>query len=302
MENVRYFVQGFSASDSLARKLFHPLFTINRRSWKYPGTMTPSSSINPWKFIILVFILLAVVFFTYVAWQFDQSTRQSERHKYSYTIEFSHNTTIDNVTFILPIAELNNTPFFTESLLNGTAYGLSPDWALSLVNENGSPMLAIKSARMVPDYHGSPIAIEPDATSPLPTTLVPGHEYTSDTPILMPITISVMEMSISGIDTRTARGHEPVFFPGGNFIQGSSVTPLSGGSAYDHRVPVYINYTSERPAGIWLRVSVTGTNMIWRGGWQSNIYSDSVFVEINDGTKGWIEGEGKLITAEGVYY
>jgi hypothetical protein len=264
--------------------------------------MTLSSSIKSWKLIILVFILMAVVFFGYVAWQFDHSTRQSERHKYSYTIEFSHNTTIDNVTFILPVPELNNTPFFTESLLNGTAYGLSPDWALSLVNENGSPMLAIKSARMVPDYHGSPIAIEPGATSPLPTTFIPGHEYTSDTPILMPITISVIDMSTSGIDTRTALGNEPVFFPQGNFIHGSSVTPLSGGSVFNHSVPMYINYTSERPAGIWFRVSVTGNNMIWRGGWQSNIYSDSVFIEINDGTKGWFDGEGKLITAEGVYY
>jgi hypothetical protein len=162
-------------------------------------------------------------------------------------------------------------------------------------------MLAIKAARMVPDYHGSPIAIEP-GESPLPTTLVPGHEYTSDTPVLMPVTIAVMETSMSAIDTHEPVGREPVFFPGGNFIPGSSVTPLGSGSAYDHRIPVYINYTSEHPADIWLRVSVTGTNEIWRGGWESNTYSDSVFVEIADGSKGWIDGEGKLITAEGIYY
>jgi hypothetical protein len=263
--------------------------------------MTPSSSIKSWKLIILVFVLLAVVFFAFVAWQFDQSARQSERHKYSYTIEFSYNTTIDNVTFILPVPELNNTRFFTESLLNGTAYGVSPDWNLSLVNRNGTPMLAIKAARMVPDYHGSPIAIEP-GESPLPTTLVPGHEYTSDTPVLMPVTIAVMETSMSAIDTHEPVGREPVFFPGGNFIPGSSVTSLGSGSAYDHRIPVYINYTSEHPADIWLRVSVTGTNEIWRGGWESNTYSDSVFVEIADGSKGWTDGEGKLITAEGIYY
>jgi hypothetical protein len=162
-------------------------------------------------------------------------------------------------------------------------------------------MLAVRAARMVPDYHGYPIAAEPGA-SLLPTTLVPGHEYTSDTPVLMPVTLAVMETSTSAIDTRTPVGREPVFFPGGNFIPGSGATPPGGGSAYDHRVPVYINYTSERPAGIRLRVSVTGTNAIWRGGWQSNTYTDSVFVEITDGQKGWREGEGKLITAEGVYY
>ena len=261
--------------------------------------MTP---IRSWKLFILIFILLAVVLFTYMAWQFDQATSQSERHTYSYTIELSYNTTIDNVTLILPVPEQNNTPFFTESLLNRTAYGVPPDWGLSLVNENGSPMLAIRADRMIPDYHGSPIAIEPGATSPLPTTLIPGHEYTSDTPVLMPVTIAVMEQGTAVIDTHAPVGHEPVFFPGGTFTPGTSDTPLAGGSVYDHRVPVYINYTSEHPADIWLRVSVTGTNEIWKGGWEINTYSDSVFVEIQDGRKGWIDGEGKLVTGDGVYY
>jgi hypothetical protein len=264
--------------------------------------MTLSSPIKSRKLFILIFILLAVVFFAYVAWKFDQSTRQSERHTYSYTIELSYNTTIDNVTLILPVPERNKSPFFTESLLNRTAYGVSPGWDLSLVNENGSPMLAIRATRMVPDYHGYPIAIEPPGASPLPTTLVPGHEYTSDTPVLMPITIAVTETSPAVIDTHAPVGREPVFFPGGTFMPGTSVTPLAGGSVYDHRVPVYISYTSEHPAAIELRVSVTGANMIWRGGWQSNIYSDSVFVEIDDGRKGWIDGGGRLITGGGVYY
>jgi hypothetical protein len=263
--------------------------------------MTQDLPFKPWKIAILVFILLAVAFFAYAAWQFDRAARQSERHDYSYTIEFSYNTTIENVTFILPVPELNHTPFFTESLVNKTAYGVSSDWNISLENWNESPVLAIRAARMVPDYHGYPIAIEPGA-SVLPTTLVPGHEYASDTPVLMPVTIAVMETSRSAIDTRTPVGSEPVFFPGGTFTPGSRVTPGGGGSVHNHPVPVYISYTSERPAGIWLRVSVTGTNAIWRGGWQSNTYSDSVFVEITDSTKGWIDGEGTLISSEGVLY
>ena len=118
--------------------------------------MTLHLPIRPRTLFILALILLAVVFFTWVTWQFDQATRQSERHNYYYTIDLSYNTTIENVTLFLPVPELNNTPFFTESLLNKTAYGVPPDWDLSLVNENGSPMLAIRAARMVPDYHGSP--------------------------------------------------------------------------------------------------------------------------------------------------
>lgn len=258
--------------------------------------MTLSEPIKSWKLFIIVFILLAVAFFALMAWQFDQSTRQSVRHSWYYTIEVSYDTTIDNVTFLVPVPEQDNHPYFTESLLNGTAYGVPADWNLSLETANGSPMLAIRASRMVPDYHGRPIAIEP-GESPLPATLVPGHEYTSDTPILMPVTIAVMETGTPAIDTRTPIGREPVFFPGGTFTPGVSVTPLNGGSAFDHRVPVYIDYTSERPAGISLRVSVTGSNAIWRGGWRSDTYSDSVFIETTGGTKGWIEGEGKLVTS-----
>jgi len=65
---------------------------------------------------------------------------------------------------------------------------------------------------------------------------------------------------------------------------------------------VYVSYTSESPISLSLRVSVTGSNSIWKGGWRSNTYSDTVALEITNGTQGWIAGEGKLFTAEGVYY
>jgi hypothetical protein len=154
---------------------------------------------------------------------------------------------------------------------------------------------------MVPEYHGYPVAIEP-GTSVLPATRVPGHEYSGDTPVLMPVSVAVMETSAAVIDTRHPVGHEPLFFPGGTFTPGSCVTPACNGPVYDHPVPVYISYTSGHPAVISLRVSVQGSNAIWRGGWQSNSYSDTVVLEIANGTQGWIEGEGKLFTEEGVYY
>ncbi len=254
-----------------------------------------------WKLVILAFILLAVIFFVYAAWQFDQGTRQSERHTYFYTIELSYTSTIENVTLFLPVPELNSATVLITSLLNRTAYGISPDWNLSVARQNGTPMLVIMADRMVPEYHGYPIAIEP-GTTVLPTTLVPGNEYTGDTPVLMPITVAVMETSRSVIDTRTPFGHEPLFFPDGTFIQGSCVAPGCDGFLYDHPVPLYVSYASESPVVISLRVSLSGSNSIWRGGWRSNTYSDSVFVEVTNGMQGWIEGEGKLFTAEGVYY
>ena len=266
-----------------------------------PTAMTLQLPKIRWKLVILALFLLAVILFARVSWQFDQSARQSERHTYFYTIDLSYTTTIENVTLFLPVPELNETPLFITPLLNGSAYGVSPGWNLSVVNENGTPMLAIRADRMVPEYHGYPIAIEP-GTSILPTTLVPGHEYSGDTPVLMPVTVAVMETSEPVIDTRYPVGHEPVFFPKGLFTPESDVPLICNCPTYDHPVPVYVSYTSERPVVLSLRVSVDGSNAIWRGGWESNTYSDTVFVEIANGTQGWIAGEGQLFTAEGVYY
>jgi hypothetical protein len=259
------------------------------------------SPVKPWKIFIIVFVLIAMVFFAWTFYQFDQMARQSERHTYSYSIDLSYNTTIDNVTFFLPVPERNNTPFLIGSLLNGTANGVSPEWNLSIVRENGTPMLAITAARMVPEYHGYPIRIEP-GVSVLPTTLVPGREYSSDTPVLMPVSVGAMETSTSVIETRAPIGHEPVFFPKGVFTPGLGIPPAYNGPVYDHPVPVYVRYTSERPAAILLHVGVHGSNMIWKGGWQSNSYSDTVVLEITNDTQGWVMGEGKLTTADGVYY
>jgi len=263
--------------------------------------MAVNLPIRPWKLVILVFILLSVLFFAYVAWQFDQAARRSEGHHYFYSIDLSYTTTIDNVTLFLPVPELNNTPLLITSLLNGTAYGVPPGWDLSVVSENGTPMLAIRAARMVPEYHGYPVAVEPGTTG-LPITLAPGYEYASDTPVLVPVTIAVMESRDSKIDTRFPFGHEPFFFPDGTFTPVSCIAPLCNGLMYNHQVPVYISYTSESPVVISLRVSVSGSNSIWRGGWQSNTYSDSVFVEIANTTRGWIDGKAELVTGEGVYY
>jgi hypothetical protein len=244
--------------------------------------------------LILAAILVVASFIAWTAYQFDQATARSERHDYSYLIGISYNTTINNVTFLLPVPELNHTPFLITTILNGTAYGISPEWNYSLARENGTPMLAITAAQMVPVYHGYPIAIEP-TTSVLPTTLVPGHEYTADTPILVPVTIDVMEPVERVINTSSPPGREPLFFPDGMFTPGSCTLPCAG-QVFDHRVPVYIWYTAEHPVSLSLRVSISGTNSAWRGGWASHSYSDTVVIEMVDGTRGWIAGEGRLFT------
>jgi hypothetical protein len=245
--------------------------------------------------LILAALLLVVSFLAWTAYQFDQAAAQSVRHDYSYLIELSHNTSLQDVTFILPVPELNHTPFFMDSILNKTAYGTPSDWNCSLLREHGTLMLAIRAARMVPEYHGYPIAIEPTTTI-LPATRVPGHEYSPDTPVLAPVTIAVMEIVDREINTSYPSGREPLFFPDGMFTPGSCTLPCAG-RVYDHRVPLYIWYTAEHPVSLSLRVSVSGTNAAWRGGWTSHSYSDTVVIETVDDTRGWIEGGGQLFTS-----
>ena len=136
--------------------------------------------------LVLAAVLGVVAVIAWTAYQFDQAAIRSERHDHTYSIEISYNATINNVTLLLPVPELNTTPFFMGSILNQTAYGISPDWNFTMVRQNKTPMLAITAARMVPEYQGYPIAIEP-GTTVLPTTLVPGHEYSGDTPVLVPV-------------------------------------------------------------------------------------------------------------------
>ncbi|MDD1695767.1 MAG: hypothetical protein LUQ54_02605 [Methanoregula sp.] len=244
---------------------------------------------------ILLFLLVVVLFCGWIIWQFNEVTTRSGSHNYYYSIDLSYNTTIRNVTLVVPLPEVNNTPVFIPRLTDGTAYGISPDWNLTLVYKNNTPMLSIRAERMVPKYYGYPVAIEPGA-SILPTTRIPGHEYSVDAPVLMPVTINTMETSRSEINTRLPVGHEPIFSPEGVFTPGSGSPFMSNYLTYDHTVPVYISYTADQPVLLSLRVNVQGVNAVWRGGWRSNSYSDTVALEITNGTQGWIDAEAHLLT------
>jgi hypothetical protein len=96
--------------------------------------------------------------------------------------------------------------------------------------------------------------------------------------------------------------HEPVFYPKGEFIPLAGIPMAFNGPVYDHKVPVFIPYASDRPAVISLRIGIHGADMVWNGGWQSNACSDTVVLEIANDTQGRLMGVGKFFTASGVYY
>jgi len=264
--------------------------------------MEPVPRRRRWIFFLALFLILAS-FFVGAAWLWEQQTGQSENHYYTYEVILSFNTTIENVTLLLPLPEKNGTPLPVDPLVNGTVYGVPPDWNLSIENVNGTPVLAIRADRMVAEYHAFPIPIEP-GESPLPATLPPGTEYSAGRPVPMPVMLSVMvPVPVNHtINTRDPLSREPVFHPRGTFLPAMPTAPVYRGSLYVHSVPVFIRFTSGHPATVSLQMRVQGTNSIWRGGWVSNLYSDTVTLDVPNGTQGWLEGKGTLLTGEGVYY
>ena len=253
--------------------------------------------------IVVAFILVVISAFAWFSIQLDLAGRQSERHDYTYSITLSYDTALENVTMLLPVPELNGTPFLVQSLVNGTGYGVPPDWNLSIVERNGTLMLAVTAARMVPDYHGYPVPIE-SGESPVPTTLQSGTEYSSTTPVLVPVYMVATISQNTTINTRDPIGHEPVFAPDGQFTPapGTGAPPMYSGTMNVHPVPLYIRYSSDRPATLSFWIRIEGMNSIWKGGWQGNTYSDTILLDLRNGTQGWIESEGTLVTGEGVYY
>ncbi|HZD42517.1 MAG TPA: hypothetical protein VE134_00525, partial [Methanomicrobiales archaeon] len=174
-------------------------------------------------------------------------------------------------------------------------------WNISVEEVNGTPMLAIRADRMVPEYHGLPIPIQ-EGTSPLPTTLPPSSEYSNETPVLMPVHLAVMVRWNGTIDTKDPLAGEPVFDPAGPFLPYTGDPRGYSGTRYTHTVPVYAGFASDRPASLLIQMRIEGSNSIWRGGWLTNRYEDHVIVDADSDRQGWLEGSGTLLVGGGVYY
>ncbi len=261
--------------------------------------MNPAEKIRILVVVVAVLAVLAAA--VWITYQFDQSARQSEQHALEYSFTFWTNTTLFNVTMLLPAPERNGTPYLVQSLVKGTGYGVPPDWNLTIERQNGTQMLRISADRIVPHYRGYPLPIV-EGESPSPTISQSGTEYPELPPVIVPITIVATESRNDTINTRDPIGHEPVFAQEGTFVPGPVTAPVSGEVAYSHNVPFFVRYRSEGPANLSFLMRIEGVNSIWRGGWTFNMYSDDALLEVPAGTQGWIEAGATLIAGEGIYY
>ncbi len=282
--------------------------TEYRRVYSHPGQIAKRVFLiasGLWIKAVICLLVAAVIalaaWIGYVAFLFDQSMAQSERHEFHYSISLLYTPIITNVTILLPIPTSDGTPILADNFAQKRVHGIPDDWDLSIEEVNGIPMLAIRAERMVPEYRGLPIAIEP-GQSPLPTTVAQGTEYSPETPVLVPVQFDVMLQVNRTIETCNPIGREPVFAPGEAFTPVEESTwPHREGKVYTHSVPVYVWFEREQAGEFSLQAIVRGINSIWRGGWIFNSFQDSVSVELKE-PAGWTEAGGILRTGEGVYY
>ena len=253
-----------------------------------------------WRIAVVILVILAgIMVIAWISVQWEQNTRNSERHDVTYTIMLSVNTTIENVTLYLPVPELNGTPVLAGPFVNRTGYGVPEDWNITIISVEGRPMLSIRAPRMVPGYVGYPIPVEPGKT-PDRTPVPPATAFSPETPVLVPVELITMESRPLAIDTGNPAGHEPVFSPRGGYTPVHTNGPVVQGTVSSYRVPLYISYAAGRPTEISLHTSIEGVNAIWKGGWIFNRYSDTVSLVLENGTRGWVETGGTLVAGEGV--
>jgi hypothetical protein len=251
--------------------------------------------------VVIVVILGVLLVITGIFFQWEQGTRNSERQDITYSIAVSVNTTIENVTLCLPVPELHGTPVLAGSFVNRSGYGIPADWEITVNPVEGRQMLSIKAPRIVPYYVGYPIPVEPGKI-PDRTPVPPATAFSPETPVLVPVEMITKESWPSAINTSNPAGHEPVFSPPGEYSPVQQNGPVYSGNAYAYLVPIYISYTAGTPAVISVRTRIEGVNAIWKGGWIFNQYSDTVSLVLDNGTRGWVEARGILVTGEGVFW
>ena len=267
---------------------------------------------------ILLVIALVGAGIVITAFLIDASLyARSADSSYQYSVSISTNTTLENVTFIIPLPSHKGRSVVGEAILAGEAQGIPEDWHCSLEDREGGVMLRISTVRIVPRFQ-SPL-YPPDRT---PGPREPGDESGGEFPPgyspplpeeLVPIRFSVSIQNEDGvIDTRYPVGNEPLLSPKLNLAPVAAgegegwPTPGPDGragtvSSYHFDCPVYAAYQADEDAVVTIRIEFTGQNSWWVGGWQWNEYRERFGITLYGTDPGWQEGQGTMRAGFGLY-
>jgi hypothetical protein len=250
--------------------------------------------------LLIAAVILVVIFLAWFFWQVAAIRQESEFHEFQYRVQISTESQLENVTLVLPVPFVHNTSLLGEALARGGGYGIPADWRLSLVHVNDTPMLKIVAEKIVPEYHGYPVPLEPGST-PVQTPPPAATAYSPETPVLIPLELGISQRVQRSIDTQNPFNGEPLLsLPELDRLIPCQGQPLAG-RCYQYTAPIYVQYSSSGVGNITISISAGGMNQWWVGGWSGNSYEDTVGVTLENNRQGWIQAEGLLSTGNGRY-
>lgn len=262
--------------------------------------------------LLLVVLILLVLGSGCLENRNDEMYNDSLMSNYEYDIIIESNRTLQNVTLYLPVPVFENESEVGLEMVNGDYYNKPSSWNLTLEDTEYGLMFKIETAEIQPVYHSLPVAVpepEPGETEsevPEEQQLVESHEYSEETPVLVPIDFGTSVKADHLISTRYPVGNESVLLPKNNLreAEADSTVPLPENlnpEYFDYESLVYAHYDSSPDAEVQIFVELGGRNEWWIYGWQYNEYIDRISVRLTGPQAGWVRAGGRLTTGDGVY-
>lgn len=253
--------------------------------------------------IVLVLLLAGAALFYQAAT--PQEGKTEIAGTYRYDVSLTTDAVLRNVTLIIPLPVHNDTSAIGEILSESGGYGVPDDWNLSVTMVDGTPMLVVAAAEILPRYAPRPIAVTAGEEPAGAVTVTYSSAYSDATPVLLPysfgsaveagITYYTADLDAGPIDTKHPLDTEPVLAPKGN------LTPAADGRNYTYHCPLYLSCDAPAGANLTLSIRFSGSNEWWLLGWSSNTYTDQILTEIQ-AKDGWRSVGGTLSTGEGRYF
>jgi hypothetical protein len=253
-------------------------------------TPTPPRTVSSFLIIILIMGVLLVLtgyFILYPAFKQAMSPDLFSGD-YHYNLKISVDTTISNVTLLIPLPVRNGTPqigslsltplMFDKEGIHSSFIRTDGDWYVKIMADSITP--SREEFEYVIDQYKS-------------------QKYTG-LPYL--------------VNTRYPQGNESVFLPKSNITTKRPVPEIStrwGAEDYnpiisEYQIPAYAEYTvNNRTQALRVEVitSIEGSNN-WVeqfDSWRRNQYRDETTLSLYDEANGWYLAEGKLDSGEGIY-
>lgn len=197
---------------------------------------------------------------------------------YGYSVSLSTNTTLEDVTLMLPIPATEGNGAVVKAVTEGRTE-TPTGWDVTVVDTEYGPMLRIRADVITAER-------QPD-----------GRTYST-------YGLSLSVPSPAEIDTKDPFGAEPLLRP--RIDQQERPCPNQAGpepdkTCYNYESRAFVEYTAPAGAEVDLYIVSGGTNDLTGAGRQFNRYYDRVTIYMDGPQSGWTQAEGFSSTHVGTY-